>query len=125
MKVYLTQARENLLASLPLDAAPLVSYRYLIVIGMEFGERDRNRNWLEKATALDRDSIVIRRPYMISLETRWGGSLDAMQEFLDLSRQAGASPNHLRMLAELIDREQQWLHKNQTERAAPETDDPS
>ena len=124
MKVYLTQAREDLLASLPLDAMPLISYRYLIVIGMEYGERDRNREWLEKATALDPDSIVIRRPYMISLETRWGGSLDAMQEFLDVSRKVGASPDHLRMLAELIDRERQWLHKKPAE-AASETDEPS
>lgn len=125
MKVYLTQARQDLLASLPLDAMPLISYRYLIVIGMEFGEHDSNRDWLAKATALDPDSIVIRRPYMISLETRWGGSLDAMQEFLDASRKVGASPDHLRMLAELIDRERQWLHKNPTDAAASDTDDPS
>jgi uncharacterized protein DUF4034 len=122
MTVYLTQAREDLLASLPLDAAPLISYRYLIIIGMEFGERDKNPDWLAKATAVDRDSIVIRRPYMISLETRWGGSLEAMQEFLDLSRKTGASPDHLRMLAELIDREQKWLHKNRTDGAAPADD---
>jgi hypothetical protein len=125
MRVYLKQAREDLLASLPLDAAPLISYRYLIMIGMEFGERDKNRDWLAKATAVDRDSIVIRRPYMISLETRWGGSLEAMQEFLDLSRKTGASPDHVRMLAQLIDREQAWLQKNRTDGAAPETDDPS
>ncbi|HXC09579.1 MAG TPA: DUF4034 domain-containing protein [Steroidobacteraceae bacterium] len=125
MTVYLTQAREDLLASLALDAVPLISYHYLIVIGMEFGERDRNRDWLDKATALDPDSIVIRRPYMVSLETRWGGSLDAMQEFLDVSRQAGTSPDHLRMLAELIERERKWLHKKPAEAAASDTDDPS
>jgi hypothetical protein len=125
MKVYLTQAREDLLASLPLDAMPLISYHYLIVIGMELGERDRSRDWLDKATALDSDSIVVRRPYMVSLETRWGGSLGAMREFLDESRKAGASPDHLRMLAELIDRERHWLHKKPTEAAASETDDPS
>jgi Domain of unknown function (DUF4034) len=124
MKVYLTQAQEDLLASLPLEVMPLISYRYLIVIGMELGERDRKRHWLDKATALDPDSIVIRRPYMISLESRWGGSLDAMQEFLEASRKVGVSPDHLRMLTELIDRERQWLHKQPAETAASETDDP-
>jgi hypothetical protein len=124
MKVYLARAREDLLASLPLDAMPLISYRYLIVIGMEFGERGKNRDWLAKATALNPDSIVIRRPYMVSLETRWGGSLDAMQKFLDESREAGSSPDHLRMLAELIDRERQWLQKKSAS-ADSEGDDPS
>jgi tetratricopeptide (TPR) repeat protein len=125
MTVYLTQARAELLASLPLDAKPLISYRYLIVIGMEFGERDGNRDWLEKAIALDQDSIVIRQPYMTSLETRWGGSLEAMQGFLDASRKDGASPDHLRMLAELIGRERRWLRKNASEATDRETEDPS
>jgi hypothetical protein len=125
MTVYLTQSRTDLLASLPLDAKPLISYRYLIVIGMEFGERDGNRDWLEKALALDQDSIVIRRPYMTSLETRWGGSLEAMQGFLDASRKDGASPDHLRMLGELIDRERQWLRKNASAATEWETEDPS
>lgn len=125
MKVYLTQAREDLLASLQLDAMPVISYHYLIAIGMELGERDANRDWLDRATALDPDSIVIRRPYMISLETRWGGSLGAMQKFLDDSRKSGASPDHLRMLAGLIDRERLWLHKKPAEAEASETDDPS
>jgi hypothetical protein len=90
---------------------------------MELGERDRNRDWLDQATALDADSIVIRRPYMISLETRWGGSLDAMEAFLDASRQAGASPAHLWMLQKLIDRERVWLHTRPPGRAASESDD--
>jgi tetratricopeptide (TPR) repeat protein len=125
MEVYLTQARGDLLKSLPLDAQPLISYHYLLVIGMEFGERESAREWLDKGTALDPDSIVIRRPYMISLETRWGGSLDAMLKFLDASRQAGASPDHLKMLDELTDRERRWLHKKPTESAAAESEDPS
>jgi hypothetical protein len=123
MKVYLAQASEDLLASLPLDPTPLITYHYLIVIGMELGEQDRNRDWLARATALDPDSIVIRRPYMHSLETRWGGSLDAMQQFLDASRKAGASPDHLRMLGDLIDRERQWLNRKPAEGGAPDADD--
>ncbi len=125
MTVYLTQSRADLLASLPLDTKPLISYRYLIVIGMELGERDANRDWLERALALEQDSIVIRRPYMTSLETRWGGSLEAMQEFLDASRKDGASPDHLRMLAELIGRERRWLRKNASGATDLETEDPS
>jgi hypothetical protein len=125
MTVYLKRARVDLLASLPLDTKPLISYRYLIVIGMEFGERDGNRDWLDKAIALDPDSIVIRRPYMTSLETRWGGSLDAMQAFLDASSKGGASPDHLRMLAQLIDRERRWLRKNRADADARGVEDPS
>jgi len=109
MKLYLTRAREDLLASLPLEARPMISYHYLIMIGMVFGEYSRNSDWLNVATALDPDSIVIRQPYMISLETRWGGSVDAMQKFLDASREAGASTDHLRMLAKFIERERLWL----------------
>jgi hypothetical protein len=40
-------------------------------------------------------------------ERERGGSLDAMEEFLDVSRKVGASPDHLRSLAGLIDRERQ------------------
>jgi hypothetical protein len=109
-----------MLASLPLDATPLISYHYLIMIGTAFGEHRSNSEWLNEATTLDADSIVIRQPYMISLETRWGGSLDAMQEFLDASRQAGASTDQLRILDKLIDRERVWLSVRQTEEAAAE-----
>ena len=124
MTAYLKQARVDLLASLPLDAKPLISYRYLIWIGTELGERDGNRKWLQKALALDQDSIVIRRPYMTSLETRWGGSIEAMQGFLDASRKDGASPDHVRILEELVGRERRWLRENRSKGDAWDTEDP-
>lgn len=109
MRLYLGKARADLEASLALDPKPLASYRYLIIISRMTGDKGATRALASNALALDPDSIMIRRPYMVSLETRWGGSLEEMLAFRAESAGTGASAEHLQALDELIAQERQWL----------------
>jgi hypothetical protein len=123
MKLYLDKAKRDLEDSLSLDVKPIVTYRYLIKTEMEHGSAARNRQLLNKALALDTDSIIIRRPYMMALETRWGGSLAEMNAFLAASRDAGVSSKHLQLLSDMIEKERQWLNKNGPGGATANQDD--
>lgn len=111
MDVYLTKAQRDLDDSLALDVKPLITYHYLIEIAMEHGARQHTRRYLDAALGLDPTSIVVRRPYLTSLETRWGGSLEQMRAFVEESRRAGLTPMQIRSLDVLVDREQLWLEK--------------
>jgi hypothetical protein len=111
MKFYLDKAQPDLQASLALDAKPMVSYNYLIRIGMEIGQKESNRSLLDAALKLDPVALLARRPYLKSLETRWGGSLDQMLAFMDESRNAGLGNGQLAVLQQLIDAERQWLKR--------------
>ena len=122
MKFYLAKSRPDLQASLALDPKPLVSYNYLIRIGMEFGDHDGNRQLLAAALRLDPVALIARRPYLISLETRWGGSLSEMVNFLEDSRNAGLSDSQLATLDKVVDAEREWLKRHQGEPAAATAD---
>jgi hypothetical protein len=91
--------------------------------GMELGAHDAMRDWMERGTALDPDSIVTRRPCRVAVETRRGGGPEAMLAFRDASRRDGASPARLRTLDALAERERRRLRKQMP--ASVDGDDPS
>jgi len=122
MRFYLAEARPDLQASLALDSKPMVSYNYLIRIGMELGEQDANRRLLEAALRLDPVALIARRPYLNSLETRWGGSLDEMLRFMQESRNAGLTDNQLALLEKLVDAERKWLDRRSAGQAEADAD---
>jgi beta-lactamase regulating signal transducer with metallopeptidase domain len=123
MRLYLAESSADLQASLALDAKPMISYNLLIRINLELGDRDAKQARLESALRLDPIAMAARRPYMISLETRWGGSLNEMLSFLQASQQAGLSAEQLAMLQQLVDKEREWLqkHSNADEAVAEQT----
>jgi len=123
MTHYLDKAQHDLEDSLALDPKPTASYRYLIKIGMENGTRKRNRELLSAALQLDPISITIRRPYMMTLETRWGGSLDEMTSFLEESRKAGVPADELQSLSAMIDKEHQWRNRNRPDGGSSDISD--
>jgi hypothetical protein len=94
----------------------------LIKSGMELGDADRNKHWLDGALDLDKTSMIIRRPYMMTLETRWGGSLDRMTGFLKESQRAGVSADDLQQLRAMIEAERHWLAQRHKRGAAADTD---
>jgi hypothetical protein len=61
---------------------------------------------------LDHVALIARRPYLNSLETRWGGSLNEMLAFMEESRDAGLSADQLSKLQPLVDAEREWLEKH-------------
>jgi hypothetical protein len=121
MRFYLSKSRLDLHASLAMNDKPMVSYNYLIRIGYltrigtEFGEADANRALLDAALELDSVALIARRPYLNSLETRRGGSLEAMLAFMQESRNAGLTDSQLAVLQKLVDGERERLKRRQIE----------
>ncbi len=113
MAVYYGKARDDLRASLALDSKPLLTYNLLIRISMENGTRARSRSLLDAALKIDPTAMSVRRAYMRSLETRWGGNLDEMLAFMQETRSAGISDEQLSSLQRLIDEERGWLARYQ------------
>jgi Domain of unknown function (DUF4034) len=113
MRFYLSKSRLDLQTSLAMNAKPMVSYHYLIRIGMEFGELDANRALLDAALKLESVALIVRRPYLNSLETRWRGSLEAMLAFMHESRNAGLTDSQLAVLQKLVDGERERLKRRQ------------
>jgi hypothetical protein len=97
-----------------LDAKPLLSYNYLIRISMHSDKGEVTRSLLDEALKLDHVAWVARRPYLNSLETRWGGSLNEMLAFVQESREAGLSADQPSYLQALVDAEREWLKKHPT-----------
>jgi beta-lactamase regulating signal transducer with metallopeptidase domain len=114
MKLYLEKSQQDVQASLSLDPKPMLSYNFLIRINMELGGRADTRQLLDAALRLDPIALLARRPYMISLETRWGGSLNEMLDFLQQSSDAGVAGAKLANLQALIDTERKWLQHYQS-----------
>jgi beta-lactamase regulating signal transducer with metallopeptidase domain len=114
MKLYLEKSQQDVQASVALDPKPMLSYNFLIRIAMELGDRADKRHLLDTALSLDPIALLARRPYMISLETRWGGSLNQMLDFLQQSRDAGLTGAKLANLQALVDAERKWLQHYQS-----------
>jgi len=122
MKLYLEKSRQDFEATLAMDPKPMLSYNFLIRINMEYGRHADARSTLDAALKLDPIALLARRPYMISLETRWGGSLNEMLDFLEQSRAAGLPDGKLANLQALIDGERKWLqHQSGEPQAAADS----
>lgn len=78
----LKKSRADLLASLPLYARPVDSYRYLIRVakGQSNGEE---RAMLDKALQLDPKAYDARDEYFYTIMPRWGGSLKEMAAYVE------------------------------------------
>jgi tetratricopeptide (TPR) repeat protein len=102
MKAAFAKALSDLHASVKLDDKPLLTYLHELDINSYEGDAERNRKLLDAALSIDPRDIIAREKYMGTLEPRWGGSLRQMHEFLEESKQAGISAEHLRSLEGMI-----------------------
>lgn len=98
MKRYLAVARTDLEASLPLTRKPYHSLVELITVERYSDDDESARKWLARANQLAPENIGARRQYLTSLSPRWGGSYEAMEEFVAESERDGVAPAALRIL---------------------------
>jgi beta-lactamase regulating signal transducer with metallopeptidase domain len=113
MSLYFGQSQRDLKDSLALDSKPLLSYNLLIRMDMETGTQQSTRALLNAALKIDSGAMSVRRAYMRSLQTRWGGSLNEMLSFMQETRKAGFSEDQLWTLDKLIDEERRWISRYQ------------
>jgi tetratricopeptide (TPR) repeat protein len=81
MLAYLTQARQDLQASLKMTAKPYLSTLYLLNAARYSGTAEERRQWLDAGNAIDPHNELLRLRYLNCLTPRRGGSLQQMWEF--------------------------------------------
>ena len=106
------RASRALRASLALDERPLLSYSLLMDLTRHAGDRADARQFLEAGLRLDPHGYIVRLRYMTTLESRWGGSVRAMQSFLDECRSAKLDEAKLKTLEALVERDRGWVSGN-------------
>jgi hypothetical protein len=95
--------------SLNMDPKPFLSYFHLLDIGMSVGAKENLRALFDRAIALDPSSYAVRLKYMVTLEPRWGGSMDEMQSFYAECQRAGLNDAQNKELQGMLAQEQAWL----------------
>ncbi len=106
MTRYLTKATDVLQRSLAMSPRPYLSSLYLLDIAMMDGTRDQARHWLDFGTSLDPDASLVRLRYMVTLEPRWGGSLEEMRAYAAECQRAGVPAQTLGKLKWNLDDEE-------------------
>ncbi|MEZ0226815.1 MAG: DUF4034 domain-containing protein [Alphaproteobacteria bacterium] len=102
MELYLSRAAADCRAAAPLTKKPILSYKNLIQIAQMGGGRDTRKQMLDFANIVDPKNSVVRVQYMFGLQTKWGGSLQQMQDFLAQAKLAGVSEQGIEQLYNLI-----------------------
>jgi len=108
MNAYHSMAMRDLAKSTELDSKPTLSYMQAIEIGKAHGMQKQSRAVLDKAIKKDPQSIAVRRTYLKSLRTKWGGSPEEMAAFVDECRKASLPAATLREFAALAAADSGW-----------------
>ena len=122
MKAAYAQASEDLGVSLHLDDKPLLTYAQEIDIARYVGNGDSARTILQAANEVDRNNVVVREKYMVTLMPRWGGSEEEMRAFVEESRGEGLSAQRLGSLEGIILTDQAQTEKEAGDYASAERD---
>jgi TPR repeat protein len=111
MEKALAEASADLELSLTLDSKPLLSYVHQLTIAQLVGRTAEERAILDRSIALDKNNYVVRYAFMGALQTRWGGSPEQMQDFMEKCREAHLSAAQLGSLQGLIAEDEAWNHR--------------
>ncbi len=109
MSGYLAKAMRDYNASLPLTKKPLLTYHSILAVTMLEGDDDLARRMVNESIRVDPRNFVVRYKYFVTLQTRWGGSLEQMLAFEQQARAAGLSDSQLKYFANLIVVERRWV----------------
>jgi tetratricopeptide (TPR) repeat protein len=109
MRLYFEKAKHDLLDSLKLEAKPVLTYVYLLRIEQHFSASDQKRDILNRSLAIAPSNFVVRRSYMDSLETRWGGSTKQMNDFFIECKKANLPREQLNALETMVAIDRAWV----------------
>jgi len=84
--------------SLSLTGKPLLTLLHQLTVAQSLGQSAEERALLDRSIAMDPNNYVVRYAYMYTLQSRWGGSLEQMKQFLKECRKAHLSADQLRSL---------------------------
>ena len=95
---YLSKAEEDILKSLNINGASIISYSYLMRVATTRGRQDESERLQRKALEISLSSYNIRAQHLRALTPRWGGSIKAMQKYLVEASPAIKKYPNLRLL---------------------------
>jgi Domain of unknown function (DUF4034) len=110
MSMYLDKAMRDYDQSLTLTEKPLLSYHAILAVAMLNGDDGVARKMLDESVRIDPRNFVVRYKFFNTLQTRWGGSLAQMLDFLQTARAAGLSEAQLKYFENMIAVERKWLN---------------
>jgi hypothetical protein len=109
MNAAFEKAVADLRASITMSPKPFLSYFHLLDIGNAIGAKEEVRTIYDRANSLDPSSYAIRLKYMVTLQSRWGGSLEEMQSFYSECQHAGLTDAQDKELQGMLAEEKVWL----------------
>jgi hypothetical protein len=109
MSQYADKAMRDYDQSLTLTEKPLLSYHAILAVAMLHGDEDLARKMLDESIGIDPRNFVVRYKYFNTLQTKWGGSLPQMLDFVQNARAAGLSEVQLKYFENMIAIERKWL----------------
>jgi tetratricopeptide (TPR) repeat protein len=102
MHEYYKIARTELNASLELTEKPFLSVFHLLTISMDEGSKETSLALLMSANKMLPNNTLVRNRFMISLEPRWGGSYEEMNNFIAKSQEEGLNAAGLMQLKAIM-----------------------
>jgi TPR repeat protein len=110
MQLQFQKAMQDLRKSMELDDKPLLSYLHAMDIAKHFGDAQAERELLDAAAKVDPRNVIVRRKYLLTLETRWGGSPQQMRDFIAECRKQGLPEAAARDFLGRADLDDGWVH---------------
>jgi len=98
MNRYLSAAMEDFRQALTLQPRVIPAYGELMAISRYLRRDDITRDLLNEALAVDPQSWSVRVEYLVSLQPRWGGSLEDMIAFIEETKPHYEADPKLRIL---------------------------
>lgn len=101
MQQYWDRSVADSQAAISLTAKPILSYYDILTVAKNVGARQICDQMLALADKDDPHNYIVRFKYMLTLETRWGGSLQQMHPLIARVRQLNDKkiPDHWRSAA--------------------------
>jgi tetratricopeptide (TPR) repeat protein len=106
--------------SISMNPKPFLSYLHMLDIGRQYVPASYSRVLYDHAVALDPTSIAVRQKYLLALSTKWGGSLESMQKFLEECRAAKLPAVQFHPLESMVYENEGWERENDGDHAAAE-----
>lgn len=115
MRVHLDLARHDLGIVLRRNRDSFMAHYLLMQIASYTGSSASTRHHADEATRIAPRNFIARHHYLRSLRTRWGGSIRAMNAYLDECRRAHLPAAQLAALESVIISDKAWTAQQEND----------
>ena len=92
-----------------MTAKPIIAIDNMMTIEEFSGTHKAVDELMTLANKIAPKNSIVRHTFMHTLQTRWGGSLEAMEKFLGETKAAGLSADDIKDFEDMIITEKLWL----------------